>query len=246
MKFGSVILALAAAFMLASPSSGHSAGREPTGEALGLMREIMSDFFKCTVKKRTADARSAVLSNVEASHILKEYPELLNPDCMPGRRNGEMLAMPFDQTLYGLADALFQAEFKESFPSDLSDRTPLAHRVATVDEDEFRKSSEFRKEGEAGVARLHQQAKEYYFLSVFGECVVRAEPSAVHRLLLTKPSFSAERAAFAAAKSLLEPCKKQDQHFNATLMRIRGSLALNFYRLAHAPRIAVTPAGALK
>jgi len=81
---------------------------------------------------------------------------------------------------------------------------------------------------------------------LFSECVVRAEPAKSHDLLMTEPNSASERQAFDALAPALTKCAKPDQQFSVTRGVLRGFLALYYYRVANAPRVATASAGGVK
>ena len=73
---------------------------------------------------------------------------------------------------------------------------------------------------------------------VFGECVVRTDPARAHVLLMTPPGSLAERAAIDALAPAFGDCVVQGGRFTATRPILRGLVAISYYRLAHAARVA--------
>ena len=204
----------------------------PTEKQLDELRKAVRDFSICTVKRRHSGAKKAILQNVDNGELLKKFPDLLTPDCISG---SEGMRFPGDQIKYGIAGALVELEFKSAFPKDLADRAALSHRKANFDENAFRKSRQYRKEGEEGLIRNARRAEAFLFLSEFGECVVRSDVGAVHQFLTSPVAGTAEKAALARVRPLLGPCVPVGQEIELNLMTIRGTLAMNFYRLAYAP-----------
>jgi hypothetical protein len=80
---------------------------------------------------------------------------------------------------------------------------------------------------------------------IFGECIVRTDPVNAHRLLMTDPASADEAAAVSALQPAFSNCVAEGQHLNTTRSVVRDVVALNYYRLARAPR-AQSTAGVTK
>ncbi len=76
-------------------------------------------------------------------------------------------------------------------------------------------------------------------ISILGECVVRANPSAAHSLLLTKIGSVLETRYLDAIQPAAGNCIEKGGSISLTKYSLRGTIALNFYRLAKAPRVAL-------
>ena len=78
----------------------------------------------------------------------------------------------------------------------------------------------------------------YAALSPFGECVVRASPAQSLAVLRTRVETPEEDAALKAVFPVLGSCLEKGSALRLNKFVMRGTLALNLYRLARAPRIA--------
>jgi TonB family protein len=86
-----------------------------------------------------------------------------------------------------------------------------------------------------GAAPLKQPAHDEGMFWKFGECVVRASPAHAHELLMTKINSAEEVAAFQKLAPNFAQCPGLDSRFSSQMDR-RGTIAINFYRLAHCRR----------
>ena len=85
------------------------------------------------------------------------------------------------------------------------------------------------------------------YLSVLSECVLRANAETSRRLLSSKASSPEEGKAFSELTPAISGCVDQSQNVSLDRESFRGALALNYLRLARAPRqSAPIPAGAEK
>lgn len=72
---------------------------------------------------------------------------------------------------------------------------------------------------------------------MLGECVVRSAPGSVEALLRTPIASPQEDAALRALHMALGRCVAQGATYSLSPEVVRGTLALAYYRLAHAPVI---------
>ena len=72
------------------------------------------------------------------------------------------------------------------------------------------------------------------FMSAFGECVVRTDPSGSHALLMTQVVSPEETAALKAVVPAFSSCVPAQRTLSFDKTVIRGAVALNYYRLAKA------------
>ena len=80
----------------------------------------------------------------------------------------------------------------------------------------------------------YEEAKAFSFLSRYGECVVRVDPAAARALLLTEPASAEEASRFAAMQTALATCMPPDQSLEFSKVTLRGTVAINYYRLSNA------------
>jgi hypothetical protein len=133
---------------------------------------------------------------------------------------------------------LLRREYSEGLPADVARAAPLPH--PPINEAEFQAEAGKnmgRKELEK-LQKRKQQAQADHLLSIYGDCVVRADPAAAYRLIFTKPSSDQESSAFAALKHSFSQCLVAGQTLSFSRASLRGAIAMNLYRLAKAPRIA--------
>jgi hypothetical protein len=164
---------------------------------------------------------------------------LITPDCL---ESGQLTMPGADFLRYGLAEALVRREFKIGLPVDFASAGPISH--FQLDESDYQP-----KPGKRASARELQRLEEQRnkdvairILSIYGECVVRASPQAALRLVLSTPSAADEADAFGLLRPALSSCLAEGQTITLDKTGIRGSVALNLYRLAHAPRVPAASA----
>ncbi len=212
---------------------------------IATVRKTFDAYTRCVVRKNHKAAATVVLSELNNSEVLERYSRLNNGECLSvvGQPSGQaMMAIREEQMRHGLADALVRNEFRETFPKDIAQALPLTHRTRVTDVNE---PVGFNLFAGADTGNAKAKALAYDFLSRFGECVVRVDPASVHWFLTQKPASKEESAALERVKPLLGRCLIKGEEFKLNLSMLRGTLAYNFYRLAHAPRGPLT-AGVVK
>jgi hypothetical protein len=188
-------------------------------------RQIVYKYGACAVKHHAGGASKAVLRNVDNLTLLNHYSALIDRDCLaPGGR----LAFPGDYYIYALADALVARELTTAPVPDLSNVPPLERRSIPAFA-ELR-----RKFGYDAALEATKNAEIFGPLNDYGECVVRRSPAKAKALLMTEPESATEPSRFEALESALSACAPEDKTMKLTKLILRGTIALNYYRLAQA------------
>jgi hypothetical protein len=199
-------------------------------------RLLIRGYGECVVKHQARRAEEAILANLRATDLVRKHPQLVEGTCVPNVQRGQTVKVRFqgDQYRYALADALVKAQLaKQPAPAleavpNLSHRVPMEpSRVAPNG-----KPLSDRKYQEA--VRDYEEREAFSVLSRYGECVVRANPAAARALLLTEPESAEEAAQFAAMQTALGTCVEEGQKISLGKLALRGTIAVNYYRLARA------------
>jgi hypothetical protein len=202
----------------------------------GVSRLVLAEFTRCVVRRKPDVAKKAVL-DPEVNPAEDRKSGLGISDCMPP---GARMRAPAVQVRYGLAEALSLSE-ADDLSLDFAGVGPLEHRPFTDRPMPAEVAADPRR-----VARWNAfaaQAHAFAALSPFGECVVRAAPAQSLAVLRTAVESKAETAALNALGPVLAPCLARGRALQLNKLAMRGTLALNLYRLAHAPRIAAVSGG---
>jgi hypothetical protein len=203
-------------------------------------RGLFEDFNKCVVDRRPKEAAELVLSHIPNEDILRKYPDLLVGDCLG--YTAEYLRLPSGEFIrYGLAEALVRREYPEGVPPDIGRAAPLPHPPINEADYQPETGKRMGREELEKLQKRKQQAQADHLLSIYGDCVVRADPAAAHRLVFTEPSSAQESLGFAALKHAFSQCLVAGQTLTFSRSSLRGTIAMNLYRLAKAPRIAASP-----
>ena len=199
-------------------------------------RAVMAEFAGCVVRRKHDLAAEVVLDPGQRLGS-EEGRGLFISDCMP---RGSQMQAKATQVRYGLAEALVLADVKKA-PADLSLVAPLEH-PPFVDRP---MPAEVAADPER-VARWQafaQAEQAYASLGPIGECVVRADPTGSLALLKTEVGSDAEKAAVGAIAAVLPGCVKKGEQLSINRFNLRGTIALNLYRLARAPRVPASAKG---
>jgi hypothetical protein len=203
----------------------------------GVSRMVLDEFAKCIVRRKHDAAARGVLD--PDANLGKEREDgLFISDCMPGRTR---LRARATQVRYGLAEALTLADAGK-LSLDFAGVAPLVHRPFVDRPMPADVAADPRR-----VAGWNAYAAEhvaYAAVAPFGECVVRAAPAQSLAVLRTRVETAEETAALNALGPVLGPCLAKGSAMKLNKFVMRGTLALNLYRLANAPR--GVPAGGVQ
>lgn len=226
MKCLNLLLVAALTFASSAPAATKTAARQ-----------AYARYTECPAKRNPKDARRVVLSTIPNRDILKSYPSLITPDCL----DVGSLTLPGDFIRYGLAEALVRRDLAAGLPADIGQAAPLEHAPFIDDQPMTAKKLKPKEAQRLDKQRL--EAAGFRYLSMLGECVVRKDPPAALRLVLSKPNSGEELRAFEPLKISIASCIIAGQTLAFDQAALRGSIAMNLYRLANAPRVlpATTP-----
>ena len=206
------------------------------------MREIQARYGECVVKKHHSEARTFVLdSQLPRAEYRRMMGKLVDGPCLERTASGVgriQMRFPLDTMRYALADALVRREFAAMPPAGIEAAgalAPLRFNPAAFEPKPGQKATKTELEE---LARDRDRSLAMAFLAEYGECVVRANTADSRRLLLTDPATPAESAAFTSLAPQMGNCLTGVQKVSLNKTALRGAIALNYYRLAHAPRVA--------
>ena len=187
---------------------------EPAGSAK--TRRALAEFADCVIRSAPKKSRKIVLGELPV-RVEDENYHLIENNCVPPVGNGDwtMIRLEDVQLRFQLADAFIRKDPSLDLPP-LEGASALKHDVA--------ERADTKPETRAFAAAI----------SRFGECVVRAAPAAATRLVRSEIASEEEDDALQAMKPALSSCLSAGQTFTFSPEVVRGSVALNFYRLATA------------
>ena len=214
-------------------------------EEITEVRLIASKYGDCVVKKAPDAARSFVLfgpsSDPNEGDPRSLVRKISDGNCLIKASQtfgGVEMRFPGDTMRYALANALFRRELQTALPlADLAQVPGL--KQATFDEGSFQPpgGKKLNLNALRELATAKQTERDRITLAHFGECVVRADPRTSHAMLRTSVTTPEEHIAFRTLTKALSACIPQGRTVKLGKATIRGAVALNYYRLAKAPRL---------
>jgi hypothetical protein len=206
------------------------------------VRLIGARYGQCVVRKQPAAASAFVMTQaaqIDARAFQRLMSKVSDGPCLVEASRsfgGVQMRFPSDTLRYTLADALFRAQ-PGTAPLAIPTTLPaLAHPAFR--EAEYRaamaKGGNQKKLAELTFRR--SQAIGRIFMSGFGECVVRFDPANSRALLMADVLTPQENAAFVALRPAFAQCLDEGQNLSMNKAILRGTIALNHYRLAQALR----------
>ena len=206
-------------------------------------RRMLHSYGACVVKRQEARAAQAIVANITNSELIRRYGSLIDGTCLP-QKMGSMVQVRFqgDQYRYALADALVRKQFASTPAPVLDSVARLQHRDPVSAPARVTPKGKRLKEKQYQAALREYEAEQAYsYLSRYGECVVRVNPTAARDLLLTEPGTAQETERFAALRTALGTCLREDQKLSLGKLALRGTIAINYYRLARAAGLSGAP-----
>jgi hypothetical protein len=196
---------------------------------------LVAGYADCVVKRHEKAAAEAILTDASDQDLTSKYPELVQSNCIP-MKLGDYVQVRFTPTNMrnAIATALVRRELGNLPPPALDDVPRLSHRVGR-DSPELSSGKLGRHAAEAATIAFERRQLAAY-LSRYGECVVRVDPAAAKVLLLADQFTSAEAAAWNGMSVALGTCLAEGRSLQFDKGSLRGSIAVNYYRLASAAR----------
>lgn len=229
------------------------AAAAPQADAAATKESRMTQvrYGECVIAREYKAAREFVLNPLlEEPALQRLTAKVTDGKCLiksaPSSLGSVRMRFPLDTMRFSLAEALVRREFAAGPVMGIEAAAPLSQLrfdPAFYEPKPGQKLSPKELE-DLKFRRDYRLARA--FLGEFGECVVRANPAASHALLLTSPVTPEESRAFNSLSAVFGNCIAGGPNMSLDKSVIRGTVALNYYRLAHAPRIATPTAGATR
>ena len=197
-------------------------------------RRITREYAACVIKRDHRLASRAILENSSNDQLMKKYSALISSECLGQVAGGVEMKFTGDLYRYALADALVSVDFAKDGPTTFDDRLPLAHLLPPSEAERDAKLAVTKKSGKRDEIRKDfERAIGVTWLSQFGECIVRDNPVAARLWLLTKPDVPEEVSRVNALRPAFSGCLG-DMTLKFSKSTLRGTVAINYYRLASA------------
>jgi hypothetical protein len=199
------------------------------------IRKVVDAYGKCIVAKQERRASEAIITNVNNRDLMREYPQLIDGGCLSAPVATVVQAkFAGDQFRYALADGLFRKELANAPVLNPAAIPPLYHPIPTPPSRLDKKGRPLSQRAYANAMKDYEEHAAFSFLSEYGECVVRANPAAARALLMAQPASPEESAQFAALQPVFATCLDEGHTVALGKLGLRGTIAVNYYRLAAA------------
>jgi hypothetical protein len=210
----------------------------PSDYSISETRKLIHAYGTCVVKNQQRRASEAILRNLDNSNLLRSYPQLIDGACLLFAAGaGAQARFTGDEYRYALADGLVRRTLADAPPPQLDAVPRLDHREPEEAPSKLDKKGRPLKPARYEAAVLaHQQKQAYAYLSRYGECVVRSNPAGARALLLSEPSTAEENSRFGDLRTALGTCLPEGASLQFGKLALRGTIAVNYYRLAMAAR----------
>ena len=213
-------------------------------------RDVQARYGECVVNRNYATARQFVLEpNPDDKGWRRAISKVADSDCLVKAANapgGVEMKFPVDTMRYALADALVRREFSSAPVASIKQAAPLVQPKLDESDYQPKPGKKVKPSQLKNLKELREKRIGLIFLAGFGECLVRQNPDRAHFLLMAKPASREEVAAFKALNREFADCLPSGNTLSFGRATLRGTIAMNYYRLAHAPRQPATPAGVPK
>ncbi|MEQ1496249.1 MAG: hypothetical protein ABL912_10895 [Novosphingobium sp.] len=223
---------------------GSRAYAEPMMGSRGELLGYVQAYAGCTVRYSHKRAQELVLSNVADDQMESDFKDIYVSSPLvwvSGCRElviRDGVAFRLQPGMYraALAESLIATDLKDAPIADLSLRAPLQHwqpeseaslgqRLAAASSDRLR----------ANIETKHNAEISKIWLAAYGECVVRKDSIGSWGWAMSKSGSRDEVVAIARLKTALGDCLTSGRTLNFPKDVLRGTVAINYYRLAKAP-----------
>ena len=195
-------------------------------------RTVAIEYSTCLAEQHHLLLREFVLSQGVNDKKDDRYRVLSKFECIPARYKSDLtvMRMPLSGSLYAAAEALLIKE-KPAISVDFSSIPYLAHREPMKMENYKKGGRLSREEYEREVERTKGSA----LVSRIGECTVRGDTPNVVAMLATQIGSDEEKNAIQTLIPVISRCIT-DGSIKLLPELIRGTAALNLYRLVNADK----------
>lgn len=205
-------------------------------------REVVALFAECGVKKFAQLAHDMVL-DVAKFRVDNRYLKAADPDCLVQATSAPyaVVQLRMDPQTFraAAADALVKRNLASFDPTQVKSAAPLKH--PSVDPADYvPKPGARNRWKQADYDETKKRDLAAVWLLAFGECAVRANPVGARNILQTKINSDEELQALWAMMPAFSACLDRGRQLGTERAALRGAVALNYYRLAFAPKLDQT------
>jgi hypothetical protein len=225
--------------LLVSPALG-----ETTSRKNGPDLENVRSYAACTVRNFHDRSQKLVLADVDNKTMERKFGDIYPSAALGYVANCEELELRFrtvnidpDAFRASVAEFLVTKDIGQSLLKDFLAVPPLTHLQVESDQSyQDRLSAAKSDKRRASIKKSRDLYVSRRWLSVYGECVVRKDATTTRDLLTAKPGSTDESSAILRIKPALGDCLLQGASLTFDRSTLRGTIAINYYRLAMSGR----------
>ena len=235
-------IAAIAVGLIMLPLAAESAGIVPKVKQREYVGDVY-DYATCTVRNYHNRARDLILADLDNAAMERKFSDIYTSKpiaFIPGCR--ELFLRPrqgiaIDPDLFraSLATVLVRKDFGAATFTVFDGVAPLSHRVVESDA-QFRTRLDAVHSDQPRARMKLERDKDLtrVWLSQFGECAARRNPLASKEWLLAAPGSQDDAAAVSKLTPDFGACLAAGETLAFPKDVLRGTLAINYYRLAMA------------
>ena len=199
------LLLLALVAGLAAPA--HARDKEPEADA----RKAMSAYVDCLLNRSGYKLRKAIDIPVGDPSLTATLAKLATSSCL-GDTSGDV-----ELRIRGAAfESLYRSKFGDALEiEDFSQLAPLEYPVATPE-----------------TQNVDGDAASYSLMMAVGDCLVRADASASHDLVISEIASTGETDAIESLMPMLPVCIPAGRPLELSRSMLRGAIAEPLHRLS--------------
>lgn len=236
--------------MLLLPVSAHSSRGWPAAGQREYAGDVY-DYATCTVRNYHNRSRDLILADIDNAAMERKFGDLYTSKPLAFvsgcrelfLRDRQGIAIDPDLFRYALAAVLVKRDFANDPSAGFSNVAPLSHRAPESEAQYQAKlgatGSEKRR---AQIKFEHDKDLTQAWLAQFGECVARKNPVSAKDWIVSSPESAAENAAIKQMSPEFSACLAEGEALTFPKTILRGTVAINYYRLAMAMPVHSTGA----
>jgi hypothetical protein len=237
MKFQRLFVGMFAA-TLVSTGPAHADTRAAADE----IQDYMRQYAECMVLNEEAAALKLVASTIDAVDMGRDFPGLVArnivavPSChRMSIRGGIAVSFDGEPLRFALAQQLVRFKWAEAGPVDFAAVPPLPkQQLETKAAHDSRVAAEPSSKRRAELEEVYAKSIATAWLFNYGECVVRREPAAAREWALSSSKAAGEGALVRRLAPAFGACLDEGESLNFDRELLRGTVAVNYVRLASA------------
>lgn len=209
------------------------------------------DYATCTVRNNHKRSRELILADIDNATMAQKFSDLYTSKPLAFVFECHELILVEHQVIeidpdlfrISLATVLVQKEFARVATLEFSRVAPLSHRPPEdAGKYQARFAAAHSDKQRARIKLEYDKDLTRFWLAQFGECAARKEPAVAKDWIMSDVDSTAERAAITRMSPAFAACLAEGETLTFPKSVLRGTVAINYYRLAMAKPAASTGA----